>query len=182
MDDLTHANSEALLDVLVIYKRSDCHHVESLSVLIVALGMVFFEMLEYPESWFVSVHNRHVEVHEDELVETIAAFLFHVLQEFVGCLKSIESFVHWKLIVFFQHELQWYQVEEVVIYDQYFRLAKTLYLLHCDLIQLRVSVLLKTPLNLVFRDLSEIGKQHKTAWRLWHWLPLFIVWWRLKHA
>lgn len=64
----------------------------------------------------VSIHNGHIEVHEYEAVFLLAALLVQVVVlEHIHRLQSVHGFVTLQIEVHLKDQLQWDQVEAVVV-------------------------------------------------------------------
>ena len=65
MQHVCHADFVALLDVLFVFECSDRHDVQSVIIRVLALRVNSVELIKDMNSGLVSIHDRHIQIHQD---------------------------------------------------------------------------------------------------------------------
>ncbi len=145
MNDVDDPNLVAPVDTLLVHERSHGHDIQrtcllppysllnhwvilisSLTVYQLLSLILMFVPLNDLASALVSVHDGHVQVHENEAVPLLAALLVEVVVlEHVQRLEPVRGLVAAQPEVHLQDQLQRDKVEAVVVHDQDLTLAPT---------------------------------------------------------
>ena len=138
MNYIDDANLVAPVDALLVHERSHGHDIQrtyllppysllnhwvifisSLTVYQLFSLVLMFVPLDDFSSAFVSVHDGHVQVHENQTVPLLAALLVEVVVlEHVQRLEPVRGLVAAQTEVHLEDQLQGDQVEAVVVHDQ----------------------------------------------------------------